>query len=61
MEEILDTFRDEIIKYLKSLVKSEDYNEKYKMQLWFVSEADPGAGRKAGGGVCRERVGVFGK
>lgn len=33
MEEILDTFRDEIIKYLKSLVKSEDYNEKYKLLL----------------------------
>ena len=31
MEEILDTFRDEIIKDLKSLVKSEDYNEKYKL------------------------------
>ena len=33
MEEILDTFRDEIIKDLKSLVKSEDYNEKYKLLL----------------------------
>ena len=33
MEEILDTFRDEIIKELKFLVKSEDYNEKYKLLL----------------------------
>lgn len=33
MEEILDTFRDEIIKDLKSFVKSEDYNEKYKLLL----------------------------
>jgi|GEM_PF-2435177 len=33
IEDILDTFRDEIINYLESIAKSEDYKEKYELLL----------------------------